>query len=232
MALVPTNYLTIQSSNYNYNNSIFSDGVNPTEKLNYLFKKSFGIANTKSYYDYSLDSTNFKSSIFLTINSTYSQYIPTTQQELEPLIVVDGWTNPSWPGTLNSGIKKISSNYPYIAKYENVLLTDSVGYSNSFSGDKGLAEQGHPVFTNQAIPYYYGDGSTFNHIVFNSNTNTQLSFGSVVDGSWLLDTDSGVLTFYDAVQTAVVNVNNPPRLTFWRYEGLIGNSGIVNVGSY
>ena len=226
-SIVSDNYVTVQSNTPD--NKIFSDGVNPTEKLNYLFKKSFGIANTKSYFNYDLDSPDFKSSIFLTINSTYSQYIPTTGEELEPLIKVNSWINPDWPGLLNSGEKYISSKYPYMALYSNVLLKDCVGYCNSFSLGNGL--EGHPVFTNQAIPYYYGDGYTFNHKVFSSN-NTQLAFGPIYSGSWLLDTDSGVLTFYDAVIVETVNVNNPPRLTFWRYEGLIGNSGIVNVGSY
>jgi hypothetical protein len=88
-------------------------------------------------------------------------------------------------------------------------------------------------FSKKSIPYTFGDFS-FRPILYNSDGIIEFLFGNSNYGSWLLDADSGVLTFYDRINFTDLAVSelNPPRITFWRYEGLTGNSGIVNVGSY
>jgi hypothetical protein len=87
-------------------------------------------------------------------------------------------------------------------------------------------------FSKNSIPYTFGD-LTFAPVIKDVN-GISFDFGDSNYGSWLLDADSGVLTFYDRINLAqyAVDADNPPRITFWRYEGLTGNSGIVNVGSY
>jgi hypothetical protein len=80
------------------------------------------------------------------------------------------------------------------------------------------------------IPHYYGDGTSYN-ITLSDDTisRTPLFFGDEDSGSWIMDTDSGVLTFYNNVTSTTIDNVNPPRISYWRYEGLTGNANIVEV---
>ena len=212
-----------------------NDGVDPTEILNYLFKKSFGIPNAQSYYDYANDfSGSYNSTQSIKNNYIYSQKIPNSK-DLSDLIFINNWlnlghqTNGDVPDT-TYGYKYISSNYPYLAYYSNVLMKTTNPTSPSLSFMVGNAPDN--VTSKNMIPYFYGDGTSYNIQLYDYNGTNSLIFGDQNAGSWIMDTDSGILTFYDDVTGATVNADNPPRITFWRYEGLTGNSGIVNVGSY
>jgi len=212
--------------------NILSDGVNPTEILNFLFKKSFGIANSKPYWDYSDETVGFNSTPFTNLNSLYSQKIPTIN-ELIPLIKIDSWVNPNGGG----GEKWISSNFPYISYYSSIVMNPCLQnqFSNTFfCGTKyfdSLNNRAYSNFSTNAIPNNYGDGISFNHLVYSFNETRLFSENNGTGGSWILDTDSGILTFYDVVRIPGirVDVNNPPRITYWRYEGLTGNANIVEV---
>jgi hypothetical protein len=217
---------------------IRNDGVDPTEILNYLFKKSFGIPNAQVYKDYANDfSGSYNSTQSIKNNYIFSQQIPNTK-DLSDLILINNWLNlghqTSGEVPNNTyGYKYISSNYPYLAYYSNVLMKTTNAPSPSLSFIVG--DPPNNVTSKNMIPYFYGDGISYNIQLYNySGTNT-IIFGDQPSGSWIMDTDSGILTFYDDVQSStgfIVNADNPPRITFWRYEGLTGNSGIVNVGSY
>ena len=63
-----------------------------------------------------------------------------------------------------------------------------------------------------AIPFNYGDGS-YNYAIKN-NSGGPIAFGV---GDWILDTDTGVLTFYGTTPSGM-----PPKVSFYRYVGLKG----------
>jgi len=97
------------------------------------------------------------------------------------------------------------------------------------------------ILTRNAINYYYGakgQGQTNTYAIGLTDINgVSLQFGTVDAGSWLLDCDSGILTFYDDINStntgATVDADlNPPRISFWRYEGLIGNNTVMNVQDF
>ena len=69
-----------------------------------------------------------------------------------------------------------------------------------------------------AIPFNFGDGS-YNYQLKN-NLNDSIPFGL---GDWIVDNDAGVVTFYSTVPP-----NMPPRITFCKYIGLKGLSGVSN----
>jgi len=219
------------TSNYQ---DYLADGVDPTEILNYLFKKSFGFPNTSPYLDYANDKNSFyNSEKNLPNNNIYGQFIPLSTDFLYPLIQDISWRNPGYPGNNTTGVKYISSNYPYIAYYSNIKMTFASTNDNSNSFFCGnIINAKTTNFSKNSIPYTFGD-LTFAPVIKDEN-GTTFDFGDSNYGSWLLDADSGVLTFYDRINLAqyAVSALNPPRITFWRYEGLTGNSGIVNVGSY
>ena len=78
------------------------------------------------------------------------------------------------------------------------------------------------------VPYDHGNGG-YNQALFKAD-GTRIFFG---EGNWLLDTFSGVLTFYGCLPSGV-SATAPPSITFYRYVGGIGlnfsNAANGNVG--
>lgn len=187
-----------------------ADGVDPQEILNYLFKKSFGIPNTRQYITYANELYSYNSTQNLLNTNIYSQFIPYNA-----------------PSDLNQdsilNYKYTSQSFPYIAYYSNVIM-------NSINNTSFNVIHNSILISNKCIPYFFGDPETTSYkIIVTTNTNTELFFGSIPHGSWIMDTDSGVLTFYDDVSIDIVNSAYPPRISYWRYEGLTGNANIVEV---
>ena len=150
MAL-PSYFLSLPLTGTNGRNN---DGIDPTEILNYLFKKSFGIPNTKLINAYNADSPeSFNSAIRVNNTNIYSQYIPPSISITISLIQIINWVNPNG----GSGNKYIHPNYPYLAYYQNILMspTDSVIDSSFFCG---IYTDTSTNFSKNSIPHYFGDG--------------------------------------------------------------------------
>ncbi len=92
--------------------------------------------------------------------------------------------------------------------FQNKTLVPVPGLINSF----------YHVDLKNTIPFNYSDGS-YNYIVTDS-TGSLIPFGM---GDWLVDTEAGVLTFYSNVPS-----NMPPRITFYKYVGAKGVSGVAS----
>ena len=217
------------------------DEVGPTEIINYIFKKSFGFPNSRPYtvyYDEAKTTQSFPN-IFLT--NQYSQYVPSAP----PTDLIRDTTFipyiPTVPG-LDTGSEQqrwYSAKYRYLAFYSTIntsmLYTADNPASYSF-----YTESNGSILTQNAIPIFYGmTYSNFNNntVYFNNMRvyermgNQELYFGTAGNGSWLFDTDSGIVTFYDTPPYGV-GPTNTIKVTFWRYEGLMGNSGIANITEY
>jgi hypothetical protein len=193
---------------------IRNDSINPTEILNYLFKKSFGFPNTSLYDAYNNEAVgSFNSTPYIINKNLYSQPIP----NIAPTDLSNDltWTN---------GTRSISSNYPYLARYENVLMQVNIGTYPSF-----YVEDNNGNKHTKIIPMFFDPDQSY-IISLSTTNNVGLDFGQISSGSWIMDTDSGVLTFYDDVTIGEgVSSTNPPRISYWRYEGLTGNANIVEV---
>ena len=103
------------------------------------------------------------------------------------------------------------------------------------------------ILTQNAINLTYSSKNTniFNSVItpysskleiFDITGAIKIPYTSSGNGNWLLDCDSGILTFYDNVDsnayTVVDEDQNPPRISFWRYEGLIGNNTVMSVQDF
>jgi hypothetical protein len=122
--------------------------------------------------------------------------------------------------------KYISKSIPYITYYSNLLLTNVTNTRTRKPLSLYVNNEttyGHPFLQNTISPYY---DFTYSYILTHSNT------GSVIenfDGYSILDVDTGLLTFYDSnTSGSQVNSNNPPRISFFRYEGLFGEANILS----
>lgn len=94
-----------------------------------------------------------------------------------------------------------------LAKYTDLALTH-IPNTHSFRHDS----------LKNAVPFNYGDGA-YNYAL-KTNAGAPLPFGS---GDWVLDTEGGILTFYDeGAWVAGVSEILPPKITFYRYTGRTG----------
>ena len=90
-----------------------------------------------------------------------------------------------------------------VVKYvADLSLTAVAGTTNAFQHDS----------LRDAIPFNFGNGS-YNYTLKN-NIDASIPFGS---GDWLVDTESGVVSFYSSVPS-----NMPPKITFYQYVGTKG----------
>ena len=72
------------------------------------------------------------------------------------------------------------------------------------------------TYHNSYSPTVFNFNTTRSITQFNSNT-------ALPDSSYInIDSDSGVLTFYNIITSNIVSFSNPPVISFYRYEGVVG----------
>ena len=137
--------------------------------------------------------------------NTYN-YVPTTS------VWLDYNSIPNNSPVLSS--YGISGVVQYISGF---TLTPVPGLSNSFY-DSGNTFK-------DIIPFNFtiGTGTTYNYTITDS-IGTAIAFGQ---GDWLLDTEAGVLTFYNTVPA-----NMPPKISFYKYVGAKTVSDIFLSAAY
>lgn len=94
---------------------------------------------------------------------------------------------------------------------EDLVLTAVPGTTNAFASDDLI----------DAIPFNFGDGTSYNYTVENS-VGGAIPFGT---GDWIVDPDTGTLTFYGTVPA-----NMPPRISFYKYVGQKADVGGLGGG--
>lgn len=225
---------------------IFNDTQNVPEMLYLIQKKFFGLANTLP--DLNIVSETFPNSIFQIPNAfpyvhqskIYSQFVPLSNplisnpfnsSYIDPnkcykSVTFSNFNQPTFFGrtmlTNQNSSRYVSSEYPYIAFYSNILLTSVTKNATTLYGAFATS-YGHPLLQNTISGFY--DLTYTPHLYF-SNTGLEI-FNN--NGYWLLDTDAGVVTFYDANTAGnQVTANNPPLISFFRYEGLFGEANILS----
>jgi hypothetical protein len=129
----------------------------------------------------------------------------------------------------NRSSKWISRDYPYICFYSNLQLTNynpgnRMGIPTASLYSNYTTTFMHPLLIN-SIPQTY-DISYYPRL-YSLNGTTEIQ---PANGYWLVDTDSGLLTFYDRIGNNSIrpSPSNLPRMSFYRYEGLFGEAGIHN----
>jgi hypothetical protein len=239
------------------------DAISVYEAMNYLFKKSIGYPN---YFPqgplYGEIVTNYNSFPFINKNKIYNQPIPQSNLPFNNYIEDPTFSNitfrfqkPSFSVRPDRNAKRYySSNYPYIVYYSNVLLTNVADYGiPSIYGDiNQTVAFSHPLLVNSIpvtqSPYDNGQPGAYSVTLLTSNIGNQSNI-SQLDGYWLVDTDSGVLTLYDSNTNVKLGIQyddedqvirsgdgnivyNLPRISFYRYEGLIGSTDVASTQNF
>ena len=241
------------------------DAFSVYEGMNYLFKKAIGYPNTTpqgALLNEMVDNDN--SFPFITINKIYNQPIPQSNLPFNNYIFDPSFSNITFkfktaaftiPFSDPHGKRYYSSNYPYIAYYSNILLetigtdtgeVNTGGAVNTIKyNDEQVVSYGHPLLVNAIpvtyAPYNNGTPGSYTTILLTSNIGSQVRIFPK-NGYWLLDTDSGLVTFYDSNTTiklgAVYGADgniigyNRPRISFYRYEGIMGSTNVANTQDF
>jgi hypothetical protein len=229
------------------------DAISVYEGINYLFKKSLGYPNTlpqgSLYGEYT---RGFNSFSFINRNKIYNQFIPQSNLSFNNYIFDPTFSNVNFryptgtPTVINDleSTRYYCSNFPYIAYYSNILLTNMAQNSGSY-GSLQTVSYGHPLLVNAIpitlVPYPGTTPGGYPTTLLTSNIGSQAIINER-DGYWLVDTDSGIITLYDSNTTAQLGPirNNDgtiagfrlPRISFYRYEGLIGSTNVANTQDF
>jgi hypothetical protein len=235
------------------------DAFSIPEGVTYLFKKSIGFPNTTPQGFLTNEvADNNNSFPFITNNKIYNQNIPQSNLPLNTYILDPSFNNinfkflsPNLTDFRNDkqGARYYSSNYPYIAYYSNLLLSKTGDDSglNPIYTTLNTVSYGHPLLVNAIpitlVPYANGSPGSYSTTLLTSNIGAQTVI-QPTNGYWLVDTDSGILTVYDAFRAPVQlgpvigPSGNPtgeyrlPRISFYRYEGLIGSTNVANAQDF
>ena len=181
--------------------------LNTEQKSNLLYKRHIGVADTRSSRDFYEEA--IKSSCYVRPDQLlmYGDKIP-REDDPSGLAAIRNLQNGEVYGFTKSegediGIVKYYEDYP--------LKAIDAGTDNAFK----LVEEvdGVDVQIKNIIPFNYCS-DVYNYSLKTSD-GKKIYFGV---GDWVLDTNSGVLTFYGDVPPGVDH-NNPPKVSFYQYIG-------------
>ena len=179
------------------------------EKVSLLFKKNFGKPSTRSDIqffqepDFSSYSKVFTSQIWKD-----SASIPATV----PSALENATTDDNGNNITGSIIGKSSG---VIRRFEKVLLEHVSGSNNqAYTAYDGSGN----VLLKNTIPFNFDASGSYLYTLYDNSMNV-INFG---DGEWVLDIESGILTFYHISDLPGVNSSNPPYISFYRYDGTFG----------
>ena len=139
------------------------------------------------------------------------------------------------------GVKRYSSAYPYIVKYDSIRLSSNeltpslaywfIGSNLAYSNTPAL--QASNNLLSQGIPGNFDPALSYSPTLFiNSNAYT---FGNS-QYPWIYNPNSGIVSFTGSGFSTGIPNNNIPSVndivtfTFWRYEGTIGLAGAGSTG--
>ena len=194
-----------------------TNALNTGDQNTTLFKRYQGYTNTGlplvSEYPVNADPNIFSKNVF--VNEVPS---------VAPSDLTSTSVNFNYKLTPGSSIlsktytRKTSIVTPYIVKYEDVQLMGWSGNANLSFIFQGYDGSGNPIGSNllqQVIPTNFDAAGSYTITVKNSS-------GVIIPtDKYILDRSAGIISFYGY---SLVNQNNPPKITFWRYEGDIGFS--------
>jgi hypothetical protein len=122
----------------------------------------------------------------------------------------------------------VSNDFPYISFYSNVLLTSIYNLDNNPTSlySNFATTYWHPLLINSISGRY-----DISYVIRLNTYDTSAEYLES-DGYWQLDNDTGIVMFFDSNTTqSQVTASRPPRISFFRYEGLFGEAGITE-GQY
>ena len=211
------------------------------QQLEILYKKLIGVPNAKPQKHWETEIPEFARQRVLW-HQIYKQFIPriipldlfneherTAEQLADDNFkgavfvhpVGDNDTSLIWNNgpISNKGIRKYSKTYPYIRKYERLVLVSAYGPGQSYYCKISNSEN---FFANQ-IPFNYANNGLQYDIIVELFDGTKYFPIEPTNSSfpWTVDQDAGILTF---LSNRVPFDKYCVCVTFWQYRGSFGAS--------
>ena len=190
--------------------------ISLSNQVDYLFKKALGFPETDTLRAPAGEAAYFSKPNVFTFQQL-AQEFPNTPPN-------DFILTTSPIGVTVSNVYK-SRSYPYIIKYESLTVQSVSGSSNAFYS---------PYLKNLISPSLTDNGF-YNYIIRTNDLASNITANSFYSSTHVIDTDSGVLYFFTYPSysgPSQVTSTQPPKITFYRYEGLIGNVGIASLQEF
>jgi hypothetical protein len=205
---------------------------------NDLFNKNIQTLLYKKYQGYANTGLNVLLDGEYSVNASPSVYtnkvfLDTIPQSAPALNVATSFNDfPTYPGTVQSG----TGVFNHIKKYTNIKLTSQNNKDTAFVYDKNNAD-GEPtggrtidssdnILADAIAPTYDPNNTYAIKVSYRRLTDAVGTLsGEVFISNYTFDVDAGILSIYGISD---ITKNNPPVITFWRYEGRKATSGFAS----
>ena len=205
-----------------------------TNKINYIFKKISGKPDTL------IDSPLLQEPNVISGNNIQSQrsIISQTQffRDTIPQIVPSEIANSNTDNEGNSIIGSLvgkSTTSSYLTRYVKLPMHYIPGSQILDSNNNITSISFYLNLLENSIPFTFDPNGSYNYNLYRYDTNTS-SYIEIAhnESDWIIDNDTGILTFYTAMNTNVasgqhITKTNPPRISFYKYTGNKGLYPIV-----
>lgn len=221
-------------------------GFSSTEKTSLLFKKLMGAPATLMTRQFFEEPSRPARPAILASKQIWAEDLPSSAPSDLHSVSVDDNGN----SIIGSHVGKTSSQYPQIRKYVKIPLTMIAG-SNHMSYESFDVTQSHPKgyddgdysqsqgtasnfgtlgsygrVLQDTIPFNYASDGSYLITLYRFDGQTEINMGHA-GGDWMLDNESGVITFYGWRSELNVKDITPPCITFYRY---VGSKGVGSGG--
>lgn len=218
------------------------------EKTNLLFKKLMGKPSTLDSNKFFQEPSRPSRPTIIASSQIWSKDLPVTApSDLQALDETS--TDDNGNSIVGSFMGRTSSECSYIKRYIKVPLSMVVGAddrsyecadpavshpsgyadgnyltTSGTSGASGVSLSGSTYgrVLQDAIPFNVDAAGSYGHQLYRSN-NSSVAFGAA-GGDWVVDTEGGIVTFYNWSSGLSINESNAPCVSFYRYVGAKGVS--------
>lgn len=191
--------------------------ISLSDQVDYLFKKALGFPETNTSRPAAAERPYFSKPNVFTFQQMAQEFPKTPPND---------FVLTTLPTDITVSNVYKSTSYPYIYLYSNLTLQSAVsGSSNAFYS---------PYLKNLISPSLTETGF-YNYIIRTNDLAFDITANGTYVATHVIDADSGVLYFFTYPSysgNAQVLANQPPKVTFYRYEGLIGNVGIASIQEF
>ena len=220
------------------------------EKTNLLFKKLMGKPSTLDSNKFFQEPSRPSRPTIIASSQIWSKDLPSTApSDLQALDETS--TDDNGNSIVGSFVGKTSSECTYIKRYIKVPLTMVVGADDksfectdsNISHPSGYADGNYKTSSGtssdtgsdlgssatygrvlqDAIPFNIDPAGSYGHQLYRYD-NSSIAFGAA-GGDWVIDTEGGIVTFYNWSSGLSINESNPPCVSFYRY---VGTKGVSN----
>ena len=188
-----------------------SSALSTEEALHILLKKELRKPSTLDNRAFYSEPSDFPAERKLFPEQIYTDTVPSTSPaDLQSL--TESSTDDNTDPIKGSTVGKTSTTHPHIKRFFKVALTEVPGTSGKAYYSSALQN---------SIPFNYDSAGSYNINVY-KNDESAIPFGQT-GGSWMIDREAGVITFYEFDNITGVSSGSPPLVSFYKYIGNTGN---------